>query len=147
MFFLIVLYGKPCEIFRNIVFGYLLDFAQLQGDVLLFHKMFLHQLWPDAIVSPYDINRLYFKLGDTKMVYGPEEFCLITGFNFGEYPKMIGKKFRKKNLVVKICDLKSYILNQPFLAATDDDTVRVCLIYVLCESFLGKEANDCVLQD
>nr|KAJ0210401.1 hypothetical protein LSAT_V11C400220090 [Lactuca sativa] len=73
------------------------------------------------------------------MIYGPEEFCLITRFNFGLYAKMIRKKVSKKvssskrcllreHLVpnqtsssVKISDLKSFILNQPFLAATDDD--------------------------
>nr|KAJ0207278.1 hypothetical protein LSAT_V11C500247110 [Lactuca sativa] len=141
------------------MFGYLLDVPQLQGDWLLFHKMFLYQLRPDAIVSPDSIKRLYFKLGDTKLVYGPEEFFFIIGFNFGVYPKLIGKKVSKKKLVMfiaerlfpnhtnsseKICDLKSY---QPFLAAIDDDAVRACLIYVLCECYLGKEANDRVPQD
>nr|KAJ0198579.1 hypothetical protein LSAT_V11C700348350 [Lactuca sativa] len=100
------------------------------------------------------------------MVYGPKEFCLITGFNFRVYPKMIGKKVsEKKNSSqkrcllqkrlflnhtissVKICDLRSYTLNQPLLATTDDNAVRVCLIYVLCEGFLEKEANDRVPQD
>nr|KAJ0204616.1 hypothetical protein LSAT_V11C500259150 [Lactuca sativa] len=64
----------------------------------------------DAVISPDGIKWLYLKVGDTKMVYGPEEFCLITGFSF--------------------------------LAATGDDAIRACLIYVLCEGFLGKEAND-----
>ena len=95
------------------------------------------------------------------MVYGLEEFSLITGFNFGEYPKMIGKKVSEKkvstkkrcllherlfsnhtNSSLKIGDLKSFILNNSFLEASDDDAVRVCLIYILCEGFLGKEIND-----
>nr|KAJ0225912.1 hypothetical protein LSAT_V11C100022190 [Lactuca sativa] len=81
------------------------------------------------------------------MVYGPEEFCLITGLNFGEYPKMIGKKVSKKNRCllcerlfpnhtntsVKIGDLKSYILNHQFLEVGDADAIRICLIYILRE--------------
>nr|KAJ0201887.1 hypothetical protein LSAT_V11C600324480 [Lactuca sativa] len=133
----------------------------LQGDGLLFHKMFLHQIQPDAVLSPEGIKRLYFRVGETKLVYGPEEFCLITGFNFGEYPTNIGKKCQKKsnlcllrerlfpnytNSSVKIGDLKSFILNQPFLEVDDADAVRLCLIYILCESFLGKEISDRVPQ-
>lgn len=80
------------------MFGYLLDVPQLQEDGLLFHTIFLHQILPDAIVSPNDIKWLYFKVGDTKMVYGPEEFCLIDGLYFGVYPKRIGKKCQRKKI-------------------------------------------------
>nr|KAJ0218857.1 hypothetical protein LSAT_V11C300126060 [Lactuca sativa] len=153
-------------IFRDTVFGYFIDVPRLQGDALLFHKMFLHQIRPDPVLSPDGIKRLYFRVGNTKMVYGPEEFCLITGFNFGEYPKNIGRKGSEKlisskkrcllrerlfpdhtNSSVKIGDLKSLIVNQTFLALDDFDAVRVCLIYTLCEGFLGKEVNDRVPQD
>nr|KAJ0190201.1 hypothetical protein LSAT_V11C800424510 [Lactuca sativa] len=149
-----VLDGVRHDIFKDTVFGYLLDVPRLQGDGLLFHKMFLHQIRPDLVLSPDGIKRLYFRVGNTKMVYGPEEFCLITGFNFGEYPKNIGKKVSEKlvtskkrcllrerlfpnhtNSSVKIGDLKSLILNQIFLEVDDVDAVRVCLIYILCEEF------------
>nr|KAJ0202202.1 hypothetical protein LSAT_V11C600321410 [Lactuca sativa] len=72
-------------IFRDTVFGCFIDVPRLQGDALLFHKMFLHQIRPDPVLSPDGIKRLYFRVGNTKMVYGPEEFCLITGFNFGDF--------------------------------------------------------------
>nr|KAJ0205462.1 hypothetical protein LSAT_V11C500260150 [Lactuca sativa] len=36
------------------------------------------------------------------------------------------------NSSVKIGDLKSFILNQPFLKVDDADAVRVCLIYTFC---------------
>nr|KAJ0209397.1 hypothetical protein LSAT_V11C400210090 [Lactuca sativa] len=77
------------------------------------------------------------------MVYGPKEFCLITGFNFGEYPKNIGKKASEKlltskkrcllrerlfpdhtNSSVKVGDLKRLILNRTFLELDDVDAVR-----------------------
>nr|KAJ0199532.1 hypothetical protein LSAT_V11C600303500 [Lactuca sativa] len=144
-------------IFRDTVFGYFIDVPRLQGDALLFHKMFLHQIRPDPVLSPDGIKRLYFRVGNTKMVYGPEEFCLIIGFNFGEYPKNIERKGSEKlisskkrcllrerlfpdhtNSSVKIGDLKRLILNQTFLALDDVDAVRV---------FLGKEVNDRVPQD
>ena len=85
-----------CEEFRRTILVFLLDVPSLQGDELLFHKMFLHQIRQDTILSLDDIKRMYFKMGDTKMVYGPEEFCLITRFNFGRYQKQIGKKCLKK---------------------------------------------------
>nr|KAJ0195764.1 hypothetical protein LSAT_V11C700363650 [Lactuca sativa] len=135
-------------------------------DGLLFHNMSLHQIRSDVVLSPDEIKPLYFRVGDTKMVYGPEEFFLITGLNFGEYPKNIGEKVSEKvvsskkrcllcerlfpnytNILVKIGDLKSFILNQPFLEVADTDVVRVCLITILYEGFLGKEINDRVLQD
>nr|KAJ0220277.1 hypothetical protein LSAT_V11C200095370 [Lactuca sativa] len=131
-------------IFRDTVFGYFIDVPRLQGDTLLFHKMFLHQIRPDPVLSPDGIKRLYFRVGNTKMVYGPEEFCLITGFNFGEYPKNIGKKGSEKlltskkrcllrerlfldhtNSSVKIGDLKRLILNRKFLELDDVDAVRI----------------------
>nr|KAJ0199627.1 hypothetical protein LSAT_V11C600321070 [Lactuca sativa] len=144
--------GSRRDIFRQTVFGYLLDVPCLLGDGLLFHKMFLHQIRSGAVLSLDGIKQLYFRVGDTKMVYDPKEFCLIIGLNFGEYPKMIGKNVSEKivstkkrcllcerlfpnhtNSSVKIGDLKSYILNHPFLEVGDADGVRVCLIYILCE--------------
>nr|KAJ0216392.1 hypothetical protein LSAT_V11C300144120 [Lactuca sativa] len=158
--------GVRRAIFRDTVFGYSMDVPRLQGDRLLFHKIFLHQIRPDSVLSPDGIKRLYFRVGNTKMVYRPEEFCLITGFNFGEYPKNIEKKASEKlltsknrcllherlfldhtNSSVKIGDLKHLILNRTFLEVDDVDAVRVCLIYLLCEGFLGKEINDRGPQD
>nr|KAJ0218149.1 hypothetical protein LSAT_V11C300132850 [Lactuca sativa] len=131
-------------IFRDTVFGYFINVPRLQGDALLLHKMFLHQIRPDPILSPNGIKRLYFRVGNTKMVYGPEEFCLIIGFNFGEYPKNIGRKGSEKllsskkrcllreqlfpdhtNSSVKIGDLKRLILNRTFLELDDVDAVRL----------------------
>nr|KAJ0224067.1 hypothetical protein LSAT_V11C200081670 [Lactuca sativa] len=39
-----VLDGVRRAIFRDTVFGYFIDVPRLQGDALLFHKMFLHQI-------------------------------------------------------------------------------------------------------
>nr|KAJ0210470.1 hypothetical protein LSAT_V11C400195800 [Lactuca sativa] len=95
-----------------------------------------------------------------KSVYSPKEFFLITRFNFVFYPKPIGKKVLKKkstavvkkrclfwerlfpketNSFVTIIDLKSFILNDPFLVANDDNVVRACIIFVLCRWFWGKK--------
>nr|KAJ0208736.1 hypothetical protein LSAT_V11C400199960 [Lactuca sativa] len=81
---------------------------------MMFHRMFLHLLRLDVVLSPDDIKR------------------------FGVYLKMIGKKVSEKTLVVK---------KDIYYEATEDDAVRVCLIYILCEEFLGKAINDRVPQD
>nr|KAJ0197318.1 hypothetical protein LSAT_V11C700350140 [Lactuca sativa] len=123
-------------IFRDTVFGYFIDVPRLQGDGLLFHKMFLHQIRLDPVLSPDGIKRLYFRVGNTKMVYGPEDI-----------QKTLGEKVKKRCLLrerlfpdytnssVKIGDLKRLILNRTFLALDDVDAVRVSLIYILCEGF------------
>nr|KAJ0206012.1 hypothetical protein LSAT_V11C500243050 [Lactuca sativa] len=130
-----VLDGARRDIFRQTIFCYLLDVPRLQGDGLLFHKMFLHQMRSDAVLSPDGIKRLYFRVGDVKIVYGPE--CLWRERLFPNHT----------NNSVKIGDLKRYILNHQFLEVNDIDAVRVSLIYILCEGVLGKEINDRVPQD
>nr|KAJ0212612.1 hypothetical protein LSAT_V11C400208520 [Lactuca sativa] len=139
-----VLYDVSRDIFKDTVFGYLLDVPRIQGDGLLFHKMYLHQIRPDVVLSPDGIN------GDTKLVYGPEDIQKNIGKKVSE--KIVTSKKRcllrellfptYKNSSVKIGNLKFFILNQPFLEVDDADAVRVCLIYILCECFLGKEIND-----
>nr|KAJ0218745.1 hypothetical protein LSAT_V11C300124890 [Lactuca sativa] len=97
--------------------------------------MFLHQIRSDDVLSPDGINRLYFRVGYTKMTYVTTKKRNLLRERL--FPN-------NTNSSVKIGDLKSFILNHPFLEASDDDAVRVCvcLIYVLCEGFLGKEIND-----
>lgn len=46
---------------------------------------------------------------------------------------------KETNSFVTITNLKSFILNDPFLVANDDDVVRACIIYVLCQGFWGKK--------
>nr|KAJ0213468.1 hypothetical protein LSAT_V11C400204660 [Lactuca sativa] len=142
--------GVRRDIFRDTVFGYLLDVPRLQWDGLLFHKIFLHQIRSDPVLSPDGIKRLYFRVGNTKMVYGPEDIRKNISKKVSE--KLVTSKKRcllrerqfpnHTNSSVKIGDLKSLILNQTFLEVDDADAVRVCLIYILCESVLGKEIND-----
>nr|KAJ0187042.1 hypothetical protein LSAT_V11C900500380 [Lactuca sativa] len=73
-----MLHGARRDSFRQSVFGYLVDVPHLQGDKLLFHKMFLHQIRSYVVLSQDDIKRLYFRVGDTKMINDPKELCLIT---------------------------------------------------------------------
>nr|KAJ0202192.1 hypothetical protein LSAT_V11C600298970 [Lactuca sativa] len=125
-----VLDGARRDIFRDMVFCFLLDVPRLQGDKLLFHKMFLHQIRPDAIEF-WGVSKKYREKVSEKIVSSKKR-CLLRERLFPNYT----------NSSVKIGDLKSFILNQPFLEVGDADAVRVCLIYILCEGFLGKKIND-----
>nr|KAJ0199258.1 hypothetical protein LSAT_V11C600304770 [Lactuca sativa]KAJ0201377.1 hypothetical protein LSAT_V11C600304820 [Lactuca sativa] len=49
-------------IFRDTFFGYFIDIPRLQGDALLFHKMFLHQIRPDPVLSPDGIKHKWNKI-------------------------------------------------------------------------------------
>nr|KAJ0208605.1 hypothetical protein LSAT_V11C400183800 [Lactuca sativa] len=77
-----VLDGVRRDIFRDIVFGYLLDVPRLQGDGLLFHKMFIHQIRPDPVLSPDGIKQLYFRVGNTKMIWIYEMLPAVRACGF-----------------------------------------------------------------
>nr|KAJ0215809.1 hypothetical protein LSAT_V11C300143030 [Lactuca sativa] len=76
-------------IFRNTVFGYFIDVPRLQGDALLFHKMFLHQIRPDLVLSPDEIKRFLGKEINDRVpqdwFYLAENLDLWNSFAWGSY--------------------------------------------------------------
>nr|KAJ0199831.1 hypothetical protein LSAT_V11C600325140 [Lactuca sativa] len=76
-------------IFRNTVFGYFIDVPRLQGDALLFHKMFLHQIRPDPVLSPDGIKRFLGKEVNDRVpqdwFYLAENLDLWNSFAWGSY--------------------------------------------------------------
>nr|KAJ0205931.1 hypothetical protein LSAT_V11C500242790 [Lactuca sativa] len=137
-----------CDIFRDTVFGYLLDVPRLQEDGLLFHKMFIHQIrsdpsrqyengiWAGRVLFDnrlqfWGVSKKHWEKVSEKLVTSKKR-CLLRERLFPNHT----------NSLVEIGDLKSLILYQTFLEVDNADAVRVCLIYILCEGFLGKEIND-----
>nr|KAJ0215524.1 hypothetical protein LSAT_V11C300132980 [Lactuca sativa] len=143
LFVLEVLHGARRDSFRQTVFGCLLDVPHLQGMDCCSIKCFFirygrirfiprwhktsvgceNGLWP---------GRVLFDNQSKKQVSSKKKRYLLRERLFPNH----------RNSSVKICDLKSFILNRHFLEATDDDAVKICLIYVMCERLLEKEINN-----
>nr|KAJ0184680.1 hypothetical protein LSAT_V11C900485880 [Lactuca sativa] len=133
------------------------------GEGLLIHRLLLHMLRPTAEMDAAE--RLYFRFSRHTLSFGSEEFCLVTGLYMGRCPKsriefstmykhVYGENtFRSRvfpyrtdtSLVVE--DLEFLILNQRFNDISAQDGVRVILLYILNQGFLGKELNDKVTKE
>ena len=73
---------KRAALFRNTVFGLWLDIRSCDNDSQLMHYVLQHQVKVSEISS--DAPPIKFKIGDDLLEFGRKEFCLITGFRFGE---------------------------------------------------------------
>ncbi|GJS04490.1 phospholipase-like protein [Tanacetum coccineum] len=101
---------------------------------------------------PSDAPPIIFHIGDHWLQFGWKEFCLITGFRFGivsekhkklspfcqrVFPEKVTKTGVKK---LKSCELLKLLRNKKgWLALSDMDAVKVCLLIVVELVFMGKE--------
>ncbi|PWA63298.1 phospholipase-like protein [Artemisia annua] len=119
------------SLFRSTAFGPWLDVPYASNDSLLMHYVLQHQ-------------------------FGLIEFCLITGFRFGNVVTPKGRKDspfsdrvfpEKKSMAVKSVkgtDLLKLLRGDRWLSLSDDDAVRVCLL-IACELvFMGREDRNVI---
>lgn len=145
------------EIFKKTAFEPFVRTLSMKGSGMLCHMMLLHQLKPTS--QSVSEKRLYFKIGDSTFSYGAKEFCLITGFNFGK--NIEPKKMFKKELKSQFCSrvfpgigdadvtvnhLKNLLESLQKLTKrrqlSNEDAVRVALVYLVCEGFFGKDKTE-----
>ena len=69
-------------LFRKTVFGPWLDIPFSTNDSSLMHYVLQHQVKVSNISS--DSPPLQFQIGGHLLEFGRKEFCLITGFRFGQ---------------------------------------------------------------
>nr|KAJ0191600.1 hypothetical protein LSAT_V11C800437160 [Lactuca sativa] len=149
--------GQRRELFHTTAFGYWLGVQVMTGDPLLCHGLFLHQLRPTHEMDAEE--RLHFQISRYRMSFGAEEFCLITGFHFGRFPRT-KKEFTQKetsfrsrvfpertDASLSVGDVRDFILSNRFETVSDEDGVRACLLYVLNQGFLGKEKTDKITKE
>ncbi|KAL4579874.1 hypothetical protein LXL04_016042 [Taraxacum kok-saghyz] len=134
--------------------------GDIKGEGILCHMMFLHEIKPTW--ESVQQKRMHFKIGDHIISYGPDEFCMITGFKWGRRidPK---RMFKAKDILtssfrphvidipdehVSVNDLLDIITDYSvFGSLSDGDAVRVVLLFILCRGFLGKELKDSVFRE
>lgn len=144
--------GDRAFIFNNTAFGYWRNVPKIDGDPALVHGIMLKEVRPDAKLLSQ--QKMRFRIGKHELTFGPEEFCLITGFMFGFRPNdekhIVIKEstFRQRvfpeinDSDLKISDLQTLVKSPRFVEIDDHDAVRVCLLIILRQGFMGKGQCD-----
>lgn len=146
--------------FKSTVFGDWLKIKTYFHDNHLLHYLLQHQ----REVENHDINTpFYFDIGQHSLEFGRQEMCLILGFRFGDVSfapchkrqsgfkarilKILRESLRERTSTIKASHLLK-ILNDPFEfgSLTNDDAVRLCLLLILENVFMGKQER-CVISD
>lgn len=136
------------KIFRTTCFGPWLDISTAYGDPLLIHLMLQTQIHPDP-----ESTDMWFRVGDYELRFGQKEFCLITGFRFGQVPLLEtstssfrARMFSRISLYqsVKVSDLLQVFRSREFAELADVDAVRICLLVLLEVGFMGHEDKSVV---
>ncbi|KAI3771894.1 hypothetical protein L6452_03065 [Arctium lappa] len=138
---------RRLALFRGTCFGPWLDIQSKYGDPLLIHIMLQTQFFPEGALT----DEMWFRVGGHELRFGPEEFCLITGFRFGPrdaLPEMRGNPFRDRvfphlagHKHVKGSDLRSVFTSRAFAQISDLDAVRICLLLLLEVGFVGRQQS------
>ncbi|KAJ9545557.1 LOW QUALITY PROTEIN: hypothetical protein OSB04_025264 [Centaurea solstitialis] len=127
-----------------------LDIKETYGDSLLIDTIIKHQ-----ISSPPNADQLLYLVDNNFLSFKKSDFCLITGFKFGNennpphnqtasiIERLFDGDYSARSL--KVSDLYSIFQNY-FHLLSDGDAVRVGLLIVLDLVFLGRQ-KDFVHQD
>ncbi|GJV40219.1 phospholipase-like protein [Tanacetum coccineum] len=145
---------KRNTLFRATVFGKWLDIPAFANDNLLLNYIFHHQV-SDA--PSVDCPLITYSICGNSFEFGRKEFCLMTGFLFGKLPKketykgipsspFLDRIFpdRCTNRVKKVKGDELMILfttDDLWFGISDHDAVRVCLLLVATNVFMGREAR------
>ncbi|PWA39760.1 phospholipase-like protein [Artemisia annua] len=140
------------SLFRSTVFGPWLDVPYASNDSLLMHYVLQHQVSVSNMCPDFPI---IYHIGDHYLQFGRKEFCLITGFRFGNVVTPKARKdspfsdrvFPEKKLMVVKGVKGTYLLKllrgDRWLTLSDY-VVRVCLL-IACELvFMGREDRNVI---
>nr|GEU87841.1 phospholipase-like protein [Tanacetum cinerariifolium] len=139
--------------FRSIVFGSWLDIRTQEHDNHLINYLLQHQR---NVKDPSTDIPFIFDIGPNIIEFGRREFCLVTGFIFGDYSldhlKGVNSCFRERVFPEK-SSVKGLVLNKllnnhtEFNKLLDDDVVRVCLHLALDFVFMGFELKHVIANE
>ncbi|GJW98684.1 phospholipase-like protein [Tanacetum coccineum] len=139
--------------FRSTVFGPWLDIRTQDHDNHLINYLLQHQR---NVKDPSTDIPFIFYIGPNTIEFGRREFCLVTGFLFGDcsldHLKGVNSCFCERafpeNSSVKGLDLNKLLNNHTkFNKLLDDDAVRVCLLLALDFVFIGFELRHVIANE
>ncbi|GKA05395.1 phospholipase-like protein [Tanacetum coccineum] len=138
------------DIFSRTVFGPWLNIQTTLHDNHLLNFLLQHQRF---ISKPSTNQPFIFDIDGRTLEYGREDFCLITGFQFGKVnldPDEEDHSEFRMRVFPKIENLKGEHLLElvnkdvKFAKLDDEDVVRVCLLLALNFVFMGHELRHVV---
>ncbi|KAK0590042.1 hypothetical protein LWI29_022036 [Acer saccharum] len=132
---------KQKKMFECTCFGRLLEM-----DELVFSSQTVHELLLIEAKSP-NTDEMLFKLGDNRIRFSIQEFCIVSGLNCSPYPSVdVDKRVKGVGLIDGLLngDMNLYnnTLEDVFMNAccNDDLTmVKLALLYFLENVSLGRE--------
>ncbi|GJW73291.1 phospholipase-like protein [Tanacetum coccineum] len=139
--------------FRSTVFGPWLDIRTQEHDNHLINYLLQHQI---NVKDPSTDIPFIFDIGPNTIEFGRREFCLVTGFLFGDCSldnlKGVNSGFRERvfseKSSVKGLDLNKLLNNHTeFNKLLDDDDVRICLLLALDFVFMGFELRHVIANE
>ncbi|PWA52048.1 phospholipase-like protein [Artemisia annua] len=146
------------NLFKSTVFGPWLDVPRKPGNDSHIMNLFLqHQVYVPDVTE--ECSPITFHIGDNRLQFGRKEFCLVTGLRFGKpvvvddkeitYVPFCERVFPDKSLPgptqynVKGQHFVNIVLDDKFdktwLALSDEDAVRICLVVVAVVILSGRE--------
>ena len=140
--------------FKKSVFGPWLNIKTEEHDNHMLHFLLLHQR---EMENPNTDVPFIFDIGHHSLEFGRKEFCLITGFRFGndslKHLKDGVSNFHAR-VFPTVAKLKGYdhILplvksDDDFKKLSDDDVVRVCLLLAFEYVFMGVELRHVIEEE
>ena len=130
--------------FKRSVFGPWLDIRTDDHDSHVLNYLLFHQR---NVTNPTFDSPFIFDIGKHTIEMGRREFCLITGFRFGDislgHLKKVSSNFMKR-VFPKLRSLKgenllSLLEDKEFKYLSEPDAVRVCLLLAADYCFMGQE--------
>ncbi|XP_070032930.1 uncharacterized protein [Nicotiana tomentosiformis] len=130
------------EMFRRTCFGYFVDLPKFFIQNQLIHSLLLRK-----VVSPKD-DELWIKVNSTKLRFGLEEFCIITGLKCNgdpnkDYEYVQLSRLMKLYFSSMLKVSKKLLTNCFFIKIwkTDEDALKIAVLYFI-HSFLFSITND-----
>ena len=138
--------------FKGTVFGPWLDIKTEDHDNHVLNFLLFHQR--NVKDATYD-TPFIFDIGQHTIEMGRREFCLITGFRFGDislrHLQNVKSAFMKRVFpdlkVLKGQDLYKLLEDEKFLKLDDPDALRVCLLLAADYCFLGQEIRHMMVKE
>ncbi|GJT41647.1 phospholipase-like protein [Tanacetum coccineum] len=141
------------RLFRDTVFGPWLDIQSHENDSHMMHYVLEHQVLVSNFRS--DLPPIIFHIGDHWLEFGQKQFCLITGFRFGNISEkhstmspFFNRHFSENKTIngfkrVTGFDLLRVLRDKnTWLKMLDEDAVRLCLLIASELVYMGKEKRN-----
>ncbi|PWA39292.1 phospholipase-like protein [Artemisia annua] len=138
--------------FKSSVFGPWLDIKTEDHQAHLLNFLLFHQR--NVEDATFD-TPFIFDIGQHTVEMGRREFCLITGFRFGDislsHLQHVKSRFMKRVFpgyrVLKGKDLYQLLEDQKFKLLSEPDALRVCLLLAGDYCFMGQEIRHMVVKE